>query len=1237
MRLRSLTALGALKALGLGLVACTGSAPERPSELDAETAALEQQAGVALELYVLLEGPSALESLPAGLDPRSPEAAALVRAHVATLDKAQRALGEAIERDGGKVVARFARLGNALQVQAPRTLAQRIERMPGVRLVERVPLLHRQLASAVPVMGAPQVWDRAASVTGQGVTIGIIDSGIDYTHADFGGAGTPADYAANDPEILEVGSFPTSKVVGGWDFVGDAYDPSAGQSSPQPDPDPLDCARIVGEQISGGHGSHVAGIAAGSGVLGDGSTFAGPYDASYDPDAFLVAPGVAPRASLHAIKIFGCDGPTTMLAPALEYAADPNDDGSFDDRLDVLNLSLGSDYALGSALQAQLVKNLTAVGTLVVAASGNSGGNFFVTSSPGSYPEVLSVAASADNALSTLSIVAPLAAAQDFAAAEGSFTVRLRDVGAVEAELSFADPPQACAPFANAASVAGKVVLMQRGGCPFVSKFENAIAAGALAGIVIDNEAANLPFAMAGDAAPPLAIPGFMVRQADGPLLQAALGAGPVTVRLDPGVRYTGPGAELLGGFSSRGPNPSDYRLKPELAAPGTAIDSAAVGTGTEARRTQGTSMSTPAVAGAAALLLEARPELGPLEAKAVLVGSVDRLRNFSGQAYAITQQGAGRLAIDRAIDRRLIAASDLAAGEIAVSFGAVEATEPTQLTRTVTVQNLGATAASVTSAVEPSFALPGVGVSASPAAFELAAGASAEVELRLDFDPMVFGAPNVDPTTNPLQGQTPRHFLNEANGRLLLSVGGEEVVVPYTSSLRAASLRAAEHDAGCGTASANGGQVAIAVEGESAHPDPLVYAFELGAIHPENPASASDPAVAMTDLRAVGAATDLATAPSFDEAQVYFGVAVTGSWATPARGPISVVAIDLDLNRNGTADHQLRVEARNPDGPYRDVLQSSLYRYSDGARLVQRPVNIVSPDVVRSHPFSNSVLVFAVGLAELGLDPEDPSFDYAASSENPEAFLSAERTDWVSFDPRSPRVDTAKYGEDGAPAYFGGRELVVEVAPEAAASPSLPLLLLHPTNLEGQRYEIVELAPGALGNLALRLEGPSATSGDAPVELRFEISNDRSLAADEARLVGTLEGGELVAIASSAGSCAAGPSLDCALGSVEPGASVVVTATVRPSAGATALGATASVESALDCEADTSDDSASFELELGGASTSGGDSLELTGGGCACGVTGEPGRGAEGAWLAAAAWALAAARRRRVARVARR
>ena len=57
------------------------------------------------------------------------------------------------------------------------------------------------------------------SIDGQGISVGIIDTGIDYTHKMFGGEGTIEVYDANDPKIISE-DFPTVKVVGGYDFVG---------------------------------------------------------------------------------------------------------------------------------------------------------------------------------------------------------------------------------------------------------------------------------------------------------------------------------------------------------------------------------------------------------------------------------------------------------------------------------------------------------------------------------------------------------------------------------------------------------------------------------------------------------------------------------------------------------------------------------------------------------------------------------------------------------------------------------------------------------------------------------------------------------------------------------------------------------------------------------------------------------------------------------------------------------
>ena len=94
----------------------------------------------------------------------------------------------------------------------------------------------------------------------------------------------------------------------------------------------------------GGHGSHVAGTVGGSGVRSDGTPFPGPYDGNVPFSSLRIGPGVAPKASLYALRVFGCSGSTGLVTQALEWAIDPNKDGDFSDHLDVVNMSLGSEF-----------------------------------------------------------------------------------------------------------------------------------------------------------------------------------------------------------------------------------------------------------------------------------------------------------------------------------------------------------------------------------------------------------------------------------------------------------------------------------------------------------------------------------------------------------------------------------------------------------------------------------------------------------------------------------------------------------------------------------------------------------------------------------------------------------------------------------------------------------------------------------------------------------------------------
>src|SRR5262249_38926532 len=153
------------------------------------------------------------------------------------------------------------------------------------------------------------------NVKGDGIKIGIIDTGIDYQHPMFGGTGLLADYQTNNRTVAPDAYFPTSKVVGGYDFAGDNYNGNAATIAA--DPDPMDC---------NGHGSHVSGTAAGYGVKSDGTTYSGPYNEGANYAGLRIGPGTAPGASLYGIRVFGCGGGTNLTVQGIDWAMDPNGD-----------------------------------------------------------------------------------------------------------------------------------------------------------------------------------------------------------------------------------------------------------------------------------------------------------------------------------------------------------------------------------------------------------------------------------------------------------------------------------------------------------------------------------------------------------------------------------------------------------------------------------------------------------------------------------------------------------------------------------------------------------------------------------------------------------------------------------------------------------------------------------------------------------------------------------------------
>ena len=300
------------------------------------------------------------------------------------LKKQQDAITGTIKAKGGKIVAEMQSAYNGIQVTVPATQVDAVAALPGVVAVHAVTTYKIDNAVSVPFLGVPQVWQNTG-YTGKNVKVGIIDTGIDYTHANFGGPGTVAAYdqaKATDTQPADPALFGPNapRVKGGTDLVGDDYnaDPQADdyQPVPHPDPNPLDCE---------GHGSHVAGTAAGSGVTADGKTYLGPYDASTPSKTWTIGPGVAPQADLYAIRVFGCTGSTDVVVPAIDWAVDHG--------MDVINMSLGSPFGLGDSPDAVAASNAVGAGVVVVAAAGNEGPSPYIVGSPSTGDGVISVSA----------------------------------------------------------------------------------------------------------------------------------------------------------------------------------------------------------------------------------------------------------------------------------------------------------------------------------------------------------------------------------------------------------------------------------------------------------------------------------------------------------------------------------------------------------------------------------------------------------------------------------------------------------------------------------------------------------------------------------------------------------------------------------------------------------------------------------------------------------------------------
>lgn len=493
--------------------------------------------------------------------------------------------------------------------------------------------------------------------TGKGVKVGVIDTGIDYTHAMLGGSGNASDYKNMDP-TQKSNLFPNSKVVGGIDLVGTDYDSGSTQLSatiPIPDDNPID---------EGGHGTHVAGTIAGVG------------------DQVHSYSGVAPDASLYAIKVFGKKGSTsdaTVIA-ALEYAMDPNGDLDTSDKLDVVNLSLGGDYGTPQASYKKAIHNASMANLMVVAAAGNSGYVPYIVGSPGTNDESLSVAATIDNmkhnisfdALKVSSVNAEnVSEIKNIEYVESAISKKLTQISSLVGKPVFIGLGDKVTDEQKAA-VKGNIALIDRGIVAFAVKIKTAQEAGAIAAIVVNNQDGD-PFVMGGEGA--FDIPAIMIDKVSGSDIKNKLSQKiEVTIDFKSGVKIEKPELiDTLTDFSSQGPRAFDSAIKPEIAAPGSAIISAAMGKGNDVVKMSGTSMATPHMAGVIALLKQKNKNMGFEDLKSLVMGTSKVISDKNKKTYPIAMQGAGRVQLDKAIATDLVInPSSLSLGELQIGLSKV-------------------------------------------------------------------------------------------------------------------------------------------------------------------------------------------------------------------------------------------------------------------------------------------------------------------------------------------------------------------------------------------------------------------------------------------------------------------------------------------------------------------------------------------------------------------------------------
>src|SRR5207248_6420921 len=355
-------------------------------------------------------------------------------------------------------------------------------------------------------------------------------------------------------------------------------------------------------------------------------------------------------------------------------------DAAIADGMDVLNLSLGGGYHGNNDLLANGLDNAVDAGVVVAVAAGNSGPGAGTLESPGRARKVITVGASTNQHFVGQPFRYPAGGVTTIGAAVGDFP----PLPSASFDL-FDTHSNGCTSVDPGAS--GKLAIIDRGVCTFSQKVANAKAAGAV-GVVVVNNVAGDPTAMGRTAGFDDNLPAVMIGINEGAALRAS---GATTASADATFQeFITPNKDILAGFSSQGPTGVDFAVKPDLTSVGVNVLSSITcvgkpetcpGDGTGWAFFSGTSMSTPHIAGSAAVLLNLDSSWSPARVKSALVNRADLVVTDAVTGthdVGPTAQGAGRENLSVAAD------ATTWMDPVSASFGKVTVGHPTSLNITL-------------------------------------------------------------------------------------------------------------------------------------------------------------------------------------------------------------------------------------------------------------------------------------------------------------------------------------------------------------------------------------------------------------------------------------------------------------------------------------------------------------------------------------------------------------------------